>query len=85
VDEPALAAALRDGRIAGAALDVFKQEPPEEGNPLLAMPNVLATPHIAGLTAQSGQRMAVLSTDNILAVLRGDRPPYPVNEPRPRR
>jgi phosphoglycerate dehydrogenase-like enzyme len=85
VDEAALAAALREGRIAGAALDVFKQEPPEAGNPLLSLPNVLATPHIAGLTQQSGERMAALSTDNVLAVLRGERPPYPVNEPRPRR
>jgi glyoxylate reductase len=53
-------------------------------NPLLALPNVLATPHIAGITEQSAQRMAALSVENILAVLDGRRPPHPVNEPRPR-
>ncbi|MBI3973836.1 MAG: phosphoglycerate dehydrogenase [Chloroflexi bacterium] len=82
VDEADLAAALRNGRIAGAALDVFKQEPPAAGHPLLGLPNVLPTPHIAGITKQSGERMATLSVDNILAVLRGERPPHPVNEPR---
>ncbi|HVG96460.1 MAG TPA: phosphoglycerate dehydrogenase [Chloroflexota bacterium] len=84
VDEPALAAALRGGRLAGAGLDVFAQEPPDEANPLLALPNVLATPHIAGITEQSAQRMARLAVENILAVLEGGRPPYPVNEPRRR-
>jgi D-3-phosphoglycerate dehydrogenase / 2-oxoglutarate reductase len=84
VNEAELADALRSGRIAGAALDVFKQEPPEPGNPLVGLPNVIPLPHIAGVTAQSGERMAELSTENILAVLRGDRPPYPINEPRPR-
>jgi D-3-phosphoglycerate dehydrogenase len=82
VDEPALAEALREGRLAGAGLDVFAQEPPDEANPLLALPNVLATPHIAGITEQSAQRMARLAVENILAVLKGGRPPYPVNEPR---
>jgi D-3-phosphoglycerate dehydrogenase len=84
VDEPALAEALREGRLAGAGLDVFAQEPPDEANPLLALPNVLATPHVAGITEQSAQRMARLAVENILAVLAGRRPPYPVNEPRPR-
>jgi D-3-phosphoglycerate dehydrogenase len=84
VDEPALVEALSEGRLAGAGLDVFAQEPPDEANPLLALPNVLATPHIAGITEQSAQRMATLSVDNILAVLEGRRPPHPVNEPRPR-
>lgn len=81
VDEADLAEALRSGRIAGAALDVLKKEPPEKDNPLLALPNVLPTAHIAGLTLQSAERMAAVSVDNVLAVQRGERPPYPVNEP----
>jgi D-3-phosphoglycerate dehydrogenase / 2-oxoglutarate reductase len=86
VNEDDLAQALKSGRIAGAALDVFKQEPPEPGNPLLGLPNVLPFPHIAGVTEQSGNAMAVLAVDNILAVLRGDRPPFPINDPpQPRR
>ncbi|MGH2355852.1 MAG: phosphoglycerate dehydrogenase [Chloroflexota bacterium] len=82
VNEADLAAALRAGHLAGAALDVFKQEPPDPVHPLLSLPNVLPTPHVAGLTTQSADRMAALSAENILAVLRGERPPHPVNEPR---
>jgi phosphoglycerate dehydrogenase-like enzyme len=86
VDEEALAAALREGQIAGAALDVFKREPPGAADPLLGLANLLPLPHIAGVTRQSSAAMAALSAENILAVLRGERPPYPVNAPpRPRR
>lgn len=81
VDEVALIDALSSGRLAGAALDVFKQEPPDPGSPLLSLPNVLPLPHIAGVTAQAGQQMATLAVDNVLAALRGGRPPYPVNDP----
>lgn len=84
VNEADLADAVKGGRIAGAAIDVFKREPPEAENPLLHLPNVLPLPHTAGLTMQSGERMADLSTENILAVKRGERPPYPVNEVRER-
>lgn len=84
VHEPDLVEALRRGRIAGAALDVFDTEPPDPANPLLALPNVLPTPHVAGITTQSAVRMATLSAENVLAALRGERPPYPVNEPRRR-
>jgi D-3-phosphoglycerate dehydrogenase len=81
IDEEALAAALVAGRLAGAALDVFKREPPGADNPLLGLPNVLATPHVAGLTRESSQRMAALAAENVLTVLRGEQPPHPVNEP----
>jgi len=77
VDETALLHALREGRIAGAALDVFAAEPPL-GNPLLALPNVLATPHIGG-TLEAGARTALLATQNALQVLAGERCPHTVN------
>lgn len=59
VDEPALARALREGGIAGAALDVFEREPP--ARELLSAPNLIATPHVAGQTVEA-QRMAISVT-----------------------
>jgi D-3-phosphoglycerate dehydrogenase / 2-oxoglutarate reductase len=61
VDEMALASALSDGRVAAAGLDVFDDEPPAKDHPLLAFDQVLLTPHIAGLTQQAAERMAVSS------------------------
>lgn len=66
VDEAALAQALHAGQIAAAGLDVFETEPPLRGQPLLGFDQVILTPHIAGLTAESAVRMAVASVQNVL-------------------
>ena len=74
VDEAALIAALRAGHLAGAGLDVFDPEPPDGANPLLAMPEVIATPHVASNTAAGIARMSNGVVDQIIEVLAGGRP-----------
>jgi D-3-phosphoglycerate dehydrogenase / 2-oxoglutarate reductase len=66
IDEAALDRALREGRLAGAALDVLAQEPPKPDNPLLANERVTLTPHNAGLTQECARRMALSAAQNIL-------------------
>ena len=79
VDETALTAALREGTLAGAGLDVFDPEPPSRSNPLLSMENVLATPHSAGYTEDCQRKMGLGVAEQILDVLDGLRPPNLVN------
>jgi D-3-phosphoglycerate dehydrogenase len=74
VDEVALLAALREGRIAGAGLDVFEKEPTTPDNPLFALPNVMATPHSAGSSLECLQRIAAMVARGILDVLHGVQP-----------
>lgn len=69
VDEAALAAALRTGRLGGAALDVFDQEPLPAGSPLAGAPNLLLTPHIAGLTRESNERVSGMIAERVAAAL----------------
>ena len=71
VDEAALAQALSQGRLAAAGIDVFETEPPSPGHPLLSLPNVLLTPHNAGVTREASERMAVESARNVLAAFDG--------------
>ena len=74
VDEVALTDALREGRIAGAGLDVFEQEPVDPGNPLLEMDNVAVTPHMAGLTWNTWFRRAEFAYGNVKRVWDGEAP-----------
>jgi D-3-phosphoglycerate dehydrogenase len=71
VDEAALYAALRTGRLPAAGLDVFDREPPDAGNPLFTLPNLIASPHIAGVTVEAMDRMAVQAAENVLSVFDG--------------
>ena len=79
VDERALLEALRKKVIAGAALDVFEPEPSLDDNPLYQMPNVIVTPHLAGVTREARKRMVIGAAEQTLQVLRGERPPRLVN------
>jgi glyoxylate reductase len=78
VDEAALAAALRDGVIAGAALDVFEREP-EVHPDLVGLENAVLVPHLGSATRETRTAMAELAAANAIAVLAGDDPPTPVS------
>jgi len=79
IDESALAKALSAGQIAGAALDVFEQEPLPEGHPFFRTPRLLLTPHIASSTRESLDRMATDAAQSVLDALSGRRPAHLVN------
>ncbi len=76
VDEKALYVALTTGRLAGAALDVFGSEPPNPDDPLLKLPNVIATPHISGNTDATWRRRAGCAAENIDRLAAGLEPLY---------
>lgn len=71
VDEAALSAALASGHVGAAGIDVFDDEPPTGHSPLFAHDNAVLSPHIAGLTAECGERMAIASIRNALDYLNG--------------
>jgi D-3-phosphoglycerate dehydrogenase len=79
VDELALARALAAGHLRGAAIDVFVEEPPPRDHPLLALDNVIVTPHIAGTTADTLERMARAAAESVLDVLDGRAPQHVAN------
>jgi glyoxylate reductase len=79
VDQGALVRALREGWIAGAALDVFETEPIPPDNPLLGAPNLVVAPHIGSASHATRERMAEMAVDNCLAGLEGRPLPNCVN------
>lgn len=79
VDQAALLAALQEGAIAAAGLDVTDPEPMAPDNPLLALPNVIVLPHIGSASIRTRTRMAEIAAENLLAGLRGERLPHCVN------
>lgn len=79
VDEEALAAALREGRLGGAGLDVFETEPPPRDHPLLGLPNVVVSSHSSHYSLEAGADMRAKAFGNVARVLRGEAPLSPVN------
>jgi D-3-phosphoglycerate dehydrogenase len=79
IDEDALYRALKDGKIAGAGLDVLQQEPPARDNPLLSLDNTIVTPHIAWYSEESFVRVLEQGMDELSRVLKGKRPRFIVN------
>lgn len=79
VDAQALAAALRKGEIFAAGLDVFESEPLPADDPLLDLENVVVLPHIGSASVATRTRMARMAAGNLIAGLKGERPPYLVN------
>lgn len=74
VDEGALIAALKDGRLAGAVLDVVEKEPLAAGSALVGTPNLILSPHIAGITRDANLRASTLTAENVRLVLQGKPP-----------
>jgi len=79
IDTAAVLAALREGRLGGAALDVHDRQPLTGAEPLFQAPNLLLTPHVAGITASSMRAMSEAAVQTVLALLNGERPANVVN------
>ena len=75
-----IAAALKSGQVGGLGTDVLDQEPPPADHPLLSAPNCIVTPHIGSRTYESVERQAVMATENLLLMLKGEKPLAQVND-----
>jgi glyoxylate reductase len=80
IDEPALAQALTEGWIAGAALDVFATEPLPPDNPLRTAPNLLLAPHQASFARETGERVTLAAAQAIVDLMRGEQPRWVVDK-----
>ena len=78
VDEEALAEAIRNSQIRGAAVDVFSEEPPKKDNPLLKLEQVILTPHIGSNTVECMDRIALDVAEDVHLVLSGENPKHPI-------
>ena len=80
VDENALYNALKNEKIAGAGVDVFEKEPPNNDNKLLELDNVILTPHLGANTKEGQIRAGTVCAEQIIKVLNGETPDYWVNK-----
>ena len=81
IDENALARAVEEGRVAGAAIDVFSSEPPKDDNPLLKSERIIVTPHLGASTQEAQEEVAREVAEQIICVLQGQSARYTVNAP----
>ncbi|WP_027416038.1 hydroxyacid dehydrogenase [Aneurinibacillus terranovensis] len=79
INQDDLFTVLKEGKIAGAGLDVFDQEPPAKELPLLSLPNVIVTPHVGGTTVECNYIMSTTVSTNVIRVLRGEEPEFIAN------
>ena len=79
IDEPALAAAVRSGHLAGAAVDVLRTQGADSPSPLIGVPGIIVTPHMATFSRESMERVAMAAARSVIAALEGERPSVLVN------
>ncbi len=79
VNEDDLYRALKEGLLAGAAVDVYSKEPPKKDFPLFNLPNVLATPHMGGYTNEASKRTGMIVAEEIIRIAKGESPKFSVN------
>jgi phosphoglycerate dehydrogenase-like enzyme len=79
VDEAALAAAVRSGHLAGAAVDVLRTQGADSPSPLVGVPGIIVTPHMASFSKDAMERVALSVARSVIAALKGERPPGLVN------